>query len=409
MPRPPSACAAFGAAGWVLAACVCALLHKSRLENAALRESQLELNERMVRRLAAAAEAPPMPQLNLPGATILPVLREWGCGANLTLRFPRMLDVVADRFFALQRQRNGERNGTERRVVVDVGLGWTAEETLKALLSGHDVIAFEPHAAYHAAVHAHFMRVLKTPTRDARDRVKFLRPRSVDAGQLLAGLTPPPPRKDGIGFAYVINAALGAAGGSITMPKAAGMYRVGGNATAQCLANRARKVTDDCSKTSTIPIFALDSILPAWASRVLWLKVDVQGLELPILRGAQRALAAGRVRYVTYEFSPWLMRRAGEAAAGAPLELASLLPALGATCFDLDGLYNKLPRPDAAANYTAELDSGNNCDWHTPLGTKHCKRGKSAFSPGKLLRTDKYGPWEDILCYFPDSSARNRY
>ena len=57
-----------------------------------------------------------------------------------------------------------------------------------------------------------------------------------------------------------------------------------------------------------MPILTLDWALPTWACQIYWFKIDSQGNELKILKGAQDFLSHNAVKYVQYEFSPWLMQ-----------------------------------------------------------------------------------------------------
>merc|ERR1712146_752656 len=132
-----------------------------------------------------------------------------------------------------------------------------------------------------------------------------------------------------------------------------------------------------------VPVLTLDDALPNWADKVELLKIDTQGYELHVLKGAAKSLAARRYRYVLYELSPWLMRK-GQL--GNPEELLSLLPRLGALCFDMMGTHNKLPRPSAPLeDYYKRLDGGQN--------------SKSSHAQ---LSSDGIGPWDDIMCTWPD-------
>ena len=135
-----------------------------------------------------------------------------------------------------------------------------------------------------------------------------------------------------------------------------------------------------------MPVARLDDLIPPWARPLHFLKIDTQGWELKVLGGATQLLGAREVRYVLYELSPWLMRRANT---GDALELVRLLPErFGATCFDMMGEHSDLSRPSAPlAAYLESLDGGR----HGYVR----KAGNNAF-----------GPWDDVMCALPRHGAR---
>ena len=117
---------------------------------------------------------------------------------------------------------------------------------------------------------------------------------------------------------------------------------------------------------------------------------DVQGWELRVLLGAQRLLRTLSVKYVVFEFSPWLMRRSGT---GHPLDLLYLLPSMGGVCFDLMGLYNQKPRPSTPLRaYYEHLDVGNKSNLNRRYASAH---------GGQNFARLPWGPFEDIMCWFP--------
>lgn len=78
-----------------------------------------------------------------------------------------------------------------------------------------------------------------------------------------------------------------------------------------------------------VPNLTLDDyIAEQGVARIAFLKVDVEGWELHVLRGAQKALATGKVEAGFIEVSPDALRRAGSCAG----DLLDLLTNLG---FDL--------------------------------------------------------------------------
>jgi FkbM family methyltransferase len=86
------------------------------------------------------------------------------------------------------------------------------------------------------------------------------------------------------------------------------------------------------SRQANVTLVSLDDELAAEADGVYMLKIDAQGNELSILRGAKGYLTSHSVPIVHLEYNP-----KGLAAAGAsPLELLTLLTVeLGYTCFDV--------------------------------------------------------------------------
>ena len=108
-----------------------------------------------------------------------------------------------------------------------------------------------------------------------------------------------------------------------------------------------------------------------------------------MLRGARRSLRSQRFRYVQYELSPWLMARSSNA--GSPLTLMGLLPSMGALCFDMlvGATFTPIDRPSAAPEYLEHLLRARNVTVRSRRVT--------------IGEKDLYGPWDDILCWFPDS------
>lgn len=86
----------------------------------------------------------------------------------------------------------------------------------------------------------------------------------------------------------------------------------------------------DSGVGTEVPCLTLDGyIARAGITRVDLLKLDVEGYELPALRGAQRALAERTIQAVYFEyFEKWLIR------VGPPSELIDFLTSVGfETCF----------------------------------------------------------------------------
>jgi FkbM family methyltransferase len=273
-------------------------------------------------------------------------LREWQCG-HLNHEVPRLL-------------RGGEPG--RGRVVIDVGLGFGAEETLGAVENGFVVFAFEPLPANVEAVEGRLTQLIPGRFLVVRlERREQQQPGAQGAGG--GGWRVPelaPPAEPEKGFAFIIHAGLDDGSRTTAHMPAAGLpshtETVGDSGA-----------SDGGATTVPVPLLKLDDALPAWAAhgggdrqQALLLKIDTQGWELRVLRGASRLLEERAFRYVLYELSPWLMRRASS---GDPLELVQLLPSKGAVCFDMMGTHNKLPRPSAPlGDYLGTLDTGRNGD-----------------------------------------------
>ena len=90
-------------------------------------------------------------------------------------------------------------------------------------------------------------------------------------------------------------------------------------------AGRSRVVETGDDAAIEVPAATIDQVAGGGASAPDLLKVDVEGAELEVLRGAQRTLAAGRVREVFVETHPPALERAGASEA----DVAALLNDLG--------------------------------------------------------------------------------
>jgi FkbM family methyltransferase len=277
---------------------------------------------------------------------IYPLLREWGCGhANMVL--PRLLQP-----------RLGGRDVEDvpigrNRVVIDVGIGSGANETLEALRQGFVVFAFDPDAGNIANLRAQLQA-----NASLADKFKVI---DVVPGQSPdTGTMPEPPAG---GFVFILNAGLSSSTAAASLQGAADSGQVVAGA-------------------GSVPLITLDTSLPSWATKnVYLLKVDTQGYELRVLKGALNLLQSMHVRYVLFEYSPVLMKR-GQL--GEPLELLGLLPSLGYTCFDMMGEHIALPRPSSIPEFHDML-------WHW-------RRWKSGQQNPTPPESDPYGPWEEIMC-----------
>jgi FkbM family methyltransferase len=117
-------------------------------------------------------------------------------------------------------------------------------------------------------------------------------------------------RRNGLAEAIeVVGAALSAEAGSLTLT-------LGGGESGQASTHPAR--TPD-AETFVVPAVTLDSLLGERPVR--FLKIDVEGHEPALLRGADRALGAGQADYVLIELSGGVIGRSG----GSAAELIDLL------------------------------------------------------------------------------------
>lgn len=306
---------------------------------------ELESLRRENRRLRKAARVP---------AGIFPMLRDMGC-THANLETPRLL-----------------REAGGGRLVVDVGLGDNAKELFEAVGNGFNVIGIEMLPANIASLR----RIHGGDPRIVFVNLDWLG--AAGEGQQWAwpaalAAPPPPLTVDGRGFAYIVHAALGNSTGEASWPEDTGP------SLTESLARSAGPARG--AGFERAPIVRLDDVLPGWVGErgALLLKLDTQGWELPILQGAMDLLERGVFSYVIYEFSPWLMWRERT---GRPVDLAKLLPSMGAICFDslsLEQSHNSRSRPSRPLSaYVEHLQSG----------------------PNGIALTDMFGPWDDITCVF---------
>ncbi len=312
------------------------------------------------------------------------VMREWGCGHG-NMVTPRLVE-----------------SGGVGEVIVDVGLGTDAKETLDAVIKGFIVLAFEP-MPYNMATIRRSVR-----QRALHSHVTYIEmKRAADGSWRMPPL--PMPRLRGqnqVGHAYIINAAVGAEDGTVKLPAT--------SATSGALGS----IVDSVNDGTPVPQVKLDTVLPEWAANVLLLKIDTQGYELRVLRGAVESLRARRFTYVLYELSPWLMIRGG---LGDPQELLRLMPEMNALCFDM--MVRCLP-PIAAPAHPIPLASANP---EPPFVGSPCPQGLHNLFPRRGYPLDGYfaelhsgnnsyipmdadngvGPWDDIMCWFPGSERRS--
>jgi FkbM family methyltransferase len=272
---------------------------------------------------------------------ILPILRDWGCGHE-NMEVPKLL-VRSLGGRHLENVPIGR-----SRVVIDVGLGTDSSETLHALREGFVVFSFDPNQA----------------------NIKHLQANLDPSKYHLVQITPgsPPdlsklPKPPGGGYCYIFGAALGETVGAIADTFAGGNGNVG------------MVKTDGAG---SLPIVTIDSCIPDWVTEVFFFKIDTQGYELRVLKGAQSIIKRGLARYILYEFSPFLMQTGK---LGNHTELLHYLPSLGYMCFDMMGDHLALPRP------SSPLSAYYDTLWAW-------QRSGSGVPHGP----DSIGPWDDIMC-----------
>jgi len=281
------------------------------------------------------------------------LMREWGCGHG-NMEAPRTLNV-----------------GGFGQVFVDIGLGIDGIETLTAARQGFVVFGFDPVLAN---VHSVLGRLgTSLPVEQVEIGMQGGRWRPTTAL-----LQPTEPK------VFLFHAAVGDVDESVDVSTASltnmGSIKHSGSTASSAL--------------TSVPQVRLDSILPKWASSVHLLKIDTQGYELRVLRGAIRSLRAHRFRYVLYELSPWLMLRER---LGDPLELLRLLPGLGFVCFDMMGQHNMFPHTQKPLEaYFDELVRGNNSYLD----------GNQLPASG-VVPSDGIGPWDDVMCWDPEAASRD--
>ncbi|CAE7439483.1 unnamed protein product [Symbiodinium natans] len=246
--------------------------------------------------------------------------------------------------------------------VVDIGLGFDAKETRTAVDHGFVAFSFE-------MLPGNIREVRKVVGDDPRFQFVTLQKQGE---QWVVPDLPQPTA--GTGFAYIINAAVSDEEMTVKFAESTGRTYI-------------ESIYSGRKDGISVPVLPLHKLLPNWLPHIDYLKIDTQGFELKVLRGCLGVLRERRCRYVTFEFSPWLMKRTK---AGDPLELIRLLPSMGALCYTASAAREHL-RPGApwqVEDWLKTLDGGNFTGYGRPV-----------------LPRDPYGPWVDIFCYWPFSDT----
>ena len=301
---------------------------------------------------------------------VWPILRDFKC-SSANLETPRILTKAAES--------DGSRSG----VVVDIGLGQDAKETLDAVEAGFTVYSFEmnPNSILKIKQIVHL--------RNLSARVHFITYAQGPDGWAKPQWDIAPKPRSGGGFAYIFLAGLTDQLGAVSVNE-------DGNNIGSLGGKESRKKWEQ----GLVPMLTLRRALPPWVKSILFVKIDTQGWELKVLKGAMDYLSNHRVQYVQFEFSPWLMKRQGT---GDPQELLRLLPRLGAVCFDAMGEHNQQNVNRTSyplvgdKSYYSNLNAGKN-GGITQLSIKMNMPKRHSV---ESYKSDGIGPWEDILCFFP--------
>ena len=286
---------------------------------------------------------------------IYPLMRDFHCG-HANMQTPRVLH---------------KQETPQRRYVVDIGLD-DGTETLDAVENGFIVFGFELLTESISKIRNNAIE------RGIIDQLHFVEFKENGKGIPEAKSLPPPPDKVTEGFAYIYNAGISDEIGSISSTEQS-------NAVASI---KGKTISKTWTK-GRVPILSLDQALPSWVNKIFFLKIDTQGYELKVLNGAMTYLQSSSVQYAQYEFSPKLMRTSQT---GDPKQLLQLMISMGAVCFDMmmGDVHHYITRPS------------------TPLETYYNSLNSGMYSPHPSAKnkyaTDDIGPWDDIVCWFPEAT-----
>lgn len=300
---------------------------------------------------------------------IYPLMRDWNCGHE-NMKTPRVL-----------RQRKSLGKTGRGRYVVDVGLD-EGKETLDAVETGFVVFGFELMPGSITTIREN------AANRGLLDRIHFVEfaydwsSWRKGSSRLPQPKNLPLPPNDGHGFAYIFNAGLSDEAGAMTVDAQ--------QHDSYAMASVNENTFSKSWSRGKVPILRLDQALPSWVDKIFFLKIDTQGHELKVLNGAISYLQSKSVQYTQYEFSPKLMRTAQS---GDPLQLLKYMVALGGVCFDMldPDSHHVITRPSAPLDrYFESINSGKNST-HSQAWNNYAN--------------DEIGPWDDILCWFPEATS----
>jgi FkbM family methyltransferase len=241
-------------------------------------------------------------------------------------------------------------HGTLRHLpVVDVGTNTGKDFAIPAAKAGHRVYAFEPNIEMHQIL---IQKLQMAGVHSTQNRIGF---RHAAAGTVLA-----------------LHAAVSNSTGQATFYS--GSTPADSVASALHAAAVPRRVA---TRAVTVPLVTLDTILAQEERGLFILKIDSQGNEVHVLRGAAGYIRTHPVRYILVEYFP-----KGLVAAGVePLSLLTLLQhELGFQCFDVG---------QHAHNGSQTLEE---------FVQRHNVRHHACRHPTCKSRKSMYGPWTDLLC-----------
>lgn len=265
--------------------------------------------------------------------------------------------------------------------VLDIGANNGDDYTLHAALSGHTVLSFEPSATL-CNLFKGVMRVHKVPlsvvhippfntSQEQSSLEKYSRKQDHWAQSVRVVIPRDSAKHPRV---YLIPFALSDLNGEVDFYEA------------KCLQ------TDKCGKVNRLPRggdvgantrvqrYRLDDlVLPVDPSSIWFVKIDVEGHELQVLKGAHKLLRKGNIEYIAIEFSP-----NGRRGTKWGIDLLEELYSLGYSCYHLRGFgkcHNDIVRsPSMRCNYpfsTLNLSKAPTFKQYTKVFETNDKNAKS--------------------------------